>query len=166
MLGTVARLRRYPVKSMLGEDVAVSDVSFSGLAGDRRLAVVSLRRGKAASAKYPRLWRAMLTLAASAADGAVRIRLPDGTIARSADTGVDEVLSAVLGESVTLAASPQAGASLDRAVPEAVLCDGVTAEVPAKIIQVGAVPLTPSAWTNAMPTRSAGEGRAPLRRDR
>lgn len=138
MLGTVARLRRYPVKSMLGEDVAVSDVSFNGLAGDRSLAVVSLRTGKLASAKYPRLWRAMLTLAASAADGAVRIRLPDGTIARSADAGVDEVLSVVLGEPVTLSATPPAGAELDRAVPEAVLRDGVTAEVPAKVIQVGA----------------------------
>ena len=138
MLGTVARLRRYPVKSMLGEDVAVSDVSFGGLVGDRRLAVVSLRTGKLASAKYPRLWRAMLTLTASAADGAVRIRLPDGTIARSADAGVDEVLSAVLGESVTLAATPPPGASLDRAVPEAVLHDGVSVEVPAKVIQVGA----------------------------
>lgn len=138
MLGTVARLRRYPVKSMLGEDVAVSDVTFSGLAGDRRFAVVSVRTGKLASAKYPRLWRTMLTLAASAADGAVRIELPDGTIARSADAGVDEMLSAVLGEPVTLAATPPSGASLDRAVPEAVLRDGVTAEVPARVIQVGA----------------------------
>ncbi len=138
MLGTVARLRRYPVKSMLGEDVAVSDVTFSGLAGDRRLGVVSLRTCKLASAKYPRLWRGMLTLAASAADGAVRIRLPDGTIACSADAGVDKVLSAVLGEPVTRAATPPPGASLDRAVPEAVLRDGVTAEVPAKVIQVGA----------------------------
>ena len=138
MLGTVTTLRRYPVKSMLGEDVAVSDVSFSGLAGDRRLAVVSLRTGKLASVKYPRLWRAMLTLAASAADGAVRITLPDGTIAWSADAGVDEVLSAILGQPVTLAATPPPGASLDRAVPEAVLRDGVAAEVPAKVIEVGA----------------------------
>jgi hypothetical protein len=138
MLGTVARLRRYPVKSMLGEDVAASDVTVSGLAGDRRLAVVSVRTGKLASAKYPRRWRAMLTMAATANGGAVSIRLPDGTIARSADAGVDEVLSAVLGEPVTLAATPPPGASLDRAVPEAVLRDGVAAEVPAKVIEVGA----------------------------
>lgn len=137
MLGTVARLRRYPVKSMLGEDVAVSDVTFSGLTGDRRLAVVSVRTGKLASAKYPRRWRAMLTMAASAADGAVRITLPDGTIAGSADAGVDEMLSAVLGEPVTLVSTPPSGASLDRAVPEAVLRDGIDAEVPARVIQVG-----------------------------
>ena len=54
MLGTVAVLRRYPVKSMLGEDVDVSDVTFTGLAGDRQLAVVSRATGKFASAKFPR----------------------------------------------------------------------------------------------------------------
>jgi uncharacterized protein len=37
MLGTVARLRRYPVKSVLGEDVGASAVGRHGLAGDRRL---------------------------------------------------------------------------------------------------------------------------------
>src|SRR3989442_15761432 len=57
MLGTVTVLRRYPVKSMLGEDLVEAEVSRSGLAGDRRLAVISRRTGKVASAKYPRLWR-------------------------------------------------------------------------------------------------------------
>src|SRR5258708_12939122 len=61
MLGTVTILRRYPVKSMLGEDLVEAEVSRSGLARDRRLAVVSRRTGKVASAKYPRLWRDMLT---------------------------------------------------------------------------------------------------------
>jgi hypothetical protein len=39
---------------------------------------------------------------------------------------------------VTLSTTPPPGASLDRAVPEAVLADGVTAEVPAEIIEIGA----------------------------
>ena len=68
MLGTVAALRRYPVKSMLGEDVDAGDVTFTGLAGDRQLAVVSRATGKIASAKSPRLWRDLLTLSAAAAD--------------------------------------------------------------------------------------------------
>ena len=68
MLGTVAVLRRYPVKSMLGEDVDAGAVSQHGLAGDRRLAVVSRATGKIASAKYPRLWRDLLTLSAAASD--------------------------------------------------------------------------------------------------
>src|SRR6266700_3510942 len=139
MLGTVTVLRRYPVKSMLGEDLAETDVSRSGLARDRRLAVVSRRTGKVASAKYPRLWRDMLTLSAEALDDATaRITLPDGKTVSSTDPGVDEVLSGLLGQPVTLTGTPPDGATLDRAVPEAVLRDGITAEVPATLIELGA----------------------------
>ena len=141
MVGTVSRLRRYPVKSMLGEDLDAGDVTFRGLDHDRRLAVVSRRTGKIASAKYPRLWRTLLTLSAAADPPAgaesVRITLPDGEVVTSTDPGVDQVLSALLSEPVTLTATPPPGASLDRAVPEAVLADGVTAEVPAEIIEIG-----------------------------
>jgi uncharacterized protein YcbX len=147
MLGTVTTLRRYPVKSMLGEDLQAGDVSRAGLAGDRRLAVVSRRTGKIASAKYPRLWRDMLTLSAEAAlpadvtegrEAAALITLPDGKTVRSTDADVDGILSALLDEPVTLTATPPAGASLDRAVPEAVLRDGIAAPVPATLVEIGA----------------------------
>src|SRR5512142_3211691 len=141
MLGTVTTLRRYPVKSMLGEDLQAGEVSRAGLAGDRRLAVVSRRTGKIASAKYPRLWRDMLTLSAEAIDGcevAALITLPDGETVRSTDEGIDDILSGLLDEPVTLTATPPPGASLDRAVPEAVLRDGVAAPVPATLIEIGA----------------------------
>jgi uncharacterized protein YcbX len=163
MLGTVTRLRRYPVKSMLGEDLGAGDVSLAGLAGDRRLAVVSRRTGKVASAKYPRLWRDLLTLSAEALSpevlsagalsggaapagnqdaaghrAAALITLPDGKTVSSADADVDDILSALLNEPVTLTATPPPGASLDRAVPEAVLRDGIAAPVPARLIEIGA----------------------------
>jgi uncharacterized protein YcbX len=142
MLGTVTRLRRYPVKSMLGQDVAASDVSLAGLARDRRLAVVSRTTGKVASAKYPRLWRDLLSLSAEALDEAgrddVRIILPDGKTVWSTDADVDTILSELLDEPVTLTATAPPGASLDRAVPEAVLRDGVAAAVPAKVVEIGA----------------------------
>jgi uncharacterized protein YcbX len=138
MLGTVTTLRRYPVKSMLGEDIGASDVSWTGLARDRRLAVVSRRTGKVASAKYPRLWRDLLTLSAEALDEDVRITLPDGKTVCGTDADIDEVLSALLNEPVTLTADPPPGASLDRAVPEAVLRDGIKAQVPAEVIEIGA----------------------------
>jgi len=145
MLGTVATLRRYPVKSMLGEDLQTGEVSRAGLAGDRRLAVVSRRTGKVASAKYPRLWRDMLTLSAAATDevtdggeAAALITLPDGETVRSTDEGIDDILSGLLDEPVTLTATPPPGASLDRAVPEAVLRDGIAASVPATLIEIGA----------------------------
>jgi len=141
MLGTVAVLRRYPVKSMLGEDVDAGDVTFTGLAGDRRLAVISRTTGKIASAKFPRLWRDLLTLSAAAdegtGDGAVRITLPEGKTIWSNDADVDAVLSDLLHEPVTLTATPPPGAALDRAVPEAVLRDGVDAQVPAELMEIG-----------------------------
>jgi len=143
MLGTVVTLRRYPVKSMLGEDLDVGDVTFTGLSGDRRLAVVSRTSGKIASAKFPRLWRDLLTLSAASArdgaapDSAVRITLPEGKTVWSDDAGVDAVLSDLLNEPVTLTATPVPGAALDRAVPEAVLRDGDDAQVPAELMEIG-----------------------------
>jgi uncharacterized protein len=137
MLGTVAKLRRYPVKSMLGEDLSAGDVTLVGLAGDRRLAVISQRTGKIASAKYPRLWRDLLTLSAQALDEGVRITLPDGKTVWSTDAGIDAILSGLLNEPVTLSATPPPGASLDRAVPEAVLRGGITAEVAFEVNEIG-----------------------------
>jgi hypothetical protein len=139
MLGTLVTLRRYPVKSMLGENLQTGEVDRAGLAGDRRLAVVSRRTGKIASAKYPRLWRDMLTLSAQALDdNAARITLPGGGTVSSADPGVDEILSALLDQPVMLTGTPPPDATLDRAVPEAVLRDGIKAEVPATLIEIGA----------------------------
>jgi uncharacterized protein len=142
MLGTVTVLRRYPVKSMLGEDVDAGEVTFTGLAGDRRLAVVSRATGKIASAKFPRLWRDLLTLSATTAedfatDGAVRITLPEGKTVRSSDADVNAILSDLLDQPVTLTATPPPGAALDRAVPEAVLRDGIDAQVPAELMEIG-----------------------------
>ncbi len=116
----------------------MAEVGRGGLARDRRLAVVSRQTGKVASAKYPRLWRDMLTLSAEALDDAARITLPDGKTVSSTDPGVDEVLSAVLGQPVTLTDTPPPGATLDRAVPEAVLRDGIRAQVAATLIEIGA----------------------------
>jgi uncharacterized protein YcbX len=140
VLGTVTTLRRYPVKSMLGEDVDAADVGLTGLAGDRRLAVISRATGKIASAKFPRLWRDLLTASAAGdatAGGAVRITLRDGTIIWSSDGDIDRVLSDLLHQPVTLAAVPPPGAALDRAVPDAVLPDGIDAQVPAELMEIG-----------------------------
>jgi MOSC N-terminal beta barrel domain len=62
----VTTLRRYPVKSMLGEEVAASDVGYRGLARDRRLAVVSRRTGEVLSA----LLNESVTLTATPPPGA------------------------------------------------------------------------------------------------
>jgi len=54
--GTVVSLWRYPVKSMMGEELNSSLVTERGLVGDRTYAVVDKQTGKVASAKNPRKW--------------------------------------------------------------------------------------------------------------
>ncbi|MEU5880153.1 MOSC N-terminal beta barrel domain-containing protein [Spirillospora sp. NPDC047279] len=136
-LGTVAALRRHPVKSMLGEEVTAADVSPRGIAGDRVRALVDRETGKIASAKNPRLWRALLTMSATLRNGTVQITLPDGTTVADEEAGTDEALSAFLGRAVTLTGTPPSAATLDRSVPEEVLAAGVTAEVGAEEITIG-----------------------------
>jgi uncharacterized protein len=142
-VGTVAVLRRYPVKSMLGEELRTVDVTERGLAGDRALALVhrSTNHGetsKVVSAKNPRLWRDMLKLAATSGPD-VKITFPDGTTMASTDPGIDAALSEFLGRPVALATAPPPEASLDRADPEEVLRDGIDAHVRLDIIEhVGA----------------------------
>jgi len=137
-LGTVAGLRRYPVKSMLGEDLRASDVTWRGLAGDRVLAVVHRDTGKVASAKDPRLWRGMLKLAATGSGPLVKITLPDGTAITGSDPGVDALLSGLLGQPVTLTATPPPGAVLDRADPEEVLRNGLDVQARIEVGRLGA----------------------------
>jgi uncharacterized protein YcbX len=136
VLGTVAGLRRYPVKSMLGEDLRACEVTARGLAGDRVLGLVHRETGKVASAKNPRLWRSLLRLAAASGPD-VKIAFPDGTAMASTDPGIDAALSAFTGHRVTLAGTPPPAATLDRADPEQVLRDGVTAQVDAEVLQIG-----------------------------
>ena len=52
--GTVVSLWRYPVKSMMGEELNSSYVTDRGLVGDRTYAVIDKQNGKVASAKNPR----------------------------------------------------------------------------------------------------------------
>ncbi len=50
-LGSVVSLRRYPVKSMMGEELNTCDVTDRGLLGDRAYALVDASNGKVVSAK-------------------------------------------------------------------------------------------------------------------
>jgi uncharacterized protein len=136
-VGPVAVLRRYPVKSMLGEELPAGDVTGRGLAGDRVLALVHRETGKVASAKNPRLWRSLLKLHAALSGPTVKITFPDGTVRAGTDPGIDATLSEFLEQPVTLTAAPPAGASLDRADPDEVLRDGIRAQVRVDIGQLG-----------------------------
>jgi uncharacterized protein len=53
--GSVLSVLRYPVKSMMGEELTAADVRESGLIGDRGYALIDNSTGKIASAKNPRI---------------------------------------------------------------------------------------------------------------
>ncbi|MFF4894191.1 MOSC domain-containing protein [Micromonospora chersina] len=138
MSGRVVGIRRYPVKSLLGEDLDAVAVDAAGLAGDRRLALLHRETGRVASAKNPYRWRALTTLRATGGDGVVRIALPDGRCVAAGDEGVDAVLSEVLGAPVTLVDTPPPDAVLERSRPEEVLAAGVAVPVPVDEGRLGA----------------------------
>ena len=134
-LGTAVALRRYPVKSMLGEDLAAAELGAAGLVGDRAMALIDRETGRVATAKQPRLWRTLLKCTAAHERSGVRITLPDGRTVGVGDE-VDRALSALLGREVTLTAVRPAGAEVERPDPEDVLEHGVDAEVPFATLEI------------------------------
>jgi uncharacterized protein YcbX len=110
--GAVVSLWRYPVKSMIGEELNTAHLSGYGLHGDRVYALIDRSDGKVATAKNPRKWPTLFAFAAtfierpdgSQPTSAVRIGLPDGTVVRSDQSDVNDVLSKALDREVTLAA--------------------------------------------------------------
>ena len=55
-IGAVVALWRYPVKSMLGEELQSTQVTDHGLYGDRAYALLDRADAKVATAKNPRKW--------------------------------------------------------------------------------------------------------------
>src|SRR5215211_4483885 len=99
--GSVVTLWRYPVKSMMGEELNAADLTEHGVLGDRAYALVDRSDGKVASAKNPRKWPQLFDFRAALVDpprtGApvppVRITLPDGTTVTSGQADLHELLS-------------------------------------------------------------------------
>jgi uncharacterized protein YcbX len=110
MVGAVATLWRFPVKSMQGERRTHIEVVHDGLVGDRAYALVETDTGTVMSAKNPRVGAQLLACTSEFVDDPesgddpppVRITLPDGTSVTSDARGVDAALSGYLGCDVTL----------------------------------------------------------------
>jgi hypothetical protein len=113
VLGSVVSLWRYPVKSMLGEELNAAEVTERGLLGDRAYALLDSSDGKVASAKNPRKWPQLFDFRAAFVDAPrgggklppVRITLPDGTIVTSEQADLNQILSRVLDRQVALDAA-------------------------------------------------------------
>ena len=96
MLGTVTALPRYPVKSMLGEDLDASDVSHRGLARDRRLAVVSRRDRQGREPEVPAAVAGPAHAVRRSPGRRLPAHLPDWKTVCSTGADVDAGLSALL----------------------------------------------------------------------
>src|SRR5438105_5262434 len=112
-LGAVVSLLRYPVKSMMGEELDNAEVRDRGVLGDRAYALLDSSNGKVASAKNPSKWPGLFAFRANFIEPAdtraqvppVRITLPDGTSVTSEQSDLSQVLSKALNREVTLAAT-------------------------------------------------------------
>jgi hypothetical protein len=119
VIGHVASLHRYPVKSMLGESLDGTEFGRRGVVGDRRYAVIDATSGLVGSAKQPRAWGGLLQCsAATTADGAVTITLPAGDQVAASDPAASEALSSVLGRDVRLSSTPPVDPHLERLWPD------------------------------------------------
>jgi uncharacterized protein YcbX len=109
----IVSLHRYPVKSMMGEELNAAEVDEFGLLGDRAYAIVDSSDGKVASAKNPRKWPDLFNFQATFVESSksgtkvppVRITLPDGTLIVSDQPDISQILSGALSRNVTFDAA-------------------------------------------------------------
>ena len=125
-VGTIGALWRFPVKSMLGEELDAADVSEGGIVGDRAYALVDRETGKVASAKHPKLWRDLLGCRAAFLEPPrpgdelppARIDLADGTSVLSGTADADAALSRFFGREVELARAAPDDYTIDQYHPD------------------------------------------------
>jgi len=124
--GSLASLHRYPVKSMMGEELNAARVTPRGLFGDRAYALCDKETKKVVSAKNPKKWPNLFSYRAtyvSPPDGTgalppVRVTLPDGRLAVSGNSDFAPMISESLGRPVTLLEAPPADAQLEEYWPD------------------------------------------------
>jgi len=127
VIGPVAGLWRYPVKSMQGEGLDAVPVSERGLLGDRAYALIDRDSGKVGSAKNPRRWPKLLDFRAvfreppspDRSSPAVRIDFPDGGGSVSSDSpDVNDRLSRAFNRAVVLSSAALSAPSLEEYWPD------------------------------------------------
>ncbi len=126
IVGAVAGLWRFPVKSMRGERLEQAEFTDHGLVGDRAYALIDVETAKVVSAKSVRLFPDLFACQAAfveppRSDGElppVRIALSDGTSVTSDSGDVDRVLSAYFRRDVTLARAAPDDFTIDQYHPD------------------------------------------------
>ena len=120
--GKVGALWRYPVKSMLGEELASVRVAASGLIGDRAFGLIDRETGRVVSAKHLRKWPQILACSASALEDRNGVRavitLPYGRRVTTDADDASAILSEALGREVALASTAPDGLQLEYQWPD------------------------------------------------
>jgi uncharacterized protein YcbX len=128
--GSVVSLWRYPLKSMMGEELNSTLVD-SSIQGDRSFALVDAETGKVVSAKNPRKWPKLFDFRANFVEPlhtgadlpAVRVTLPDGRTILSKESDFNAIMSQALERKVTLSRTTLQTPGLEEFWPEV---DGIT----------------------------------------
>jgi len=123
---SVVSLWRYPVKSMMGEELNATEVTERGLLGDRAYALVDSSDEKVATAKNPRKWPQLFDFRATFIESPraaakvppVRIALPDGTTITSDQGDLNRILSNALNREVTLGAARRGAVNAEEYWPD------------------------------------------------
>jgi len=126
MVGSVAELWRFPVKSMKGERLERAQLTEAGLVGDRAYALIDADTGKVVSAKSVKLFPDLLACRAAFTEPPqagrevppVRIDLPDGTSVTSDSKDVDRALSAHFRRDVKLVRAAPDDFTIDQYHPD------------------------------------------------
>lgn len=125
-MGSVASIRRYPVKSMMGEELTAIDITKKGLLGDRAYGVIDMSTGKLANAKNPIKWPEMFSFHANylkapeldAPIPPIRITLPGGATVSSTDEKIHTTLTESLKREVKLASPSGLDVQFEGYIPE------------------------------------------------
>jgi len=120
---TVSSLYRYPVKSLLGEDLQSAAIDLRGVAGDRAYAVIDPAENRVGSAKIPKKWarlyefRAAYNPSPNGAASVPQVTFPDGSSVPADHPEIDALLSRELGKEVRMVSTKPEGLSLEAVKP-------------------------------------------------
>lgn len=143
LTNSLASLWRYPIKSMMGEELNAAVITDNGVLGDRAYALLDTETNKIVSAKNPKKWPEIFSFHARYVEPPVidkdmppvRISLPDGNIIRSDQADAEQQLSSALNRRVNLKKQAPQQASLEQYWPE---YEGEAAEISNEAIAAAA----------------------------
>lgn len=114
-VGVVGSLLRFPVKSLLGEQLTSAKVGPRGIEGDRQWGLIDDETGKVVSVKRPKRWGRAFELTATTSPDGVHVGFPDGVAYGVGDPELPGALSSFFGRAVSVVSVPPVGSTFEEA---------------------------------------------------